>query len=49
VPGGNDTLLLGAIPTLSLNAVLVFASLLAGVASVLALRAASTRGRIASM
>lgn len=36
VPGGNDTLLLAAIPTFSAHAVTVFAALLAGVAVTLA-------------
>lgn len=37
VPGGNDTLLLVLIPTLSLQAVLSYVALLAGVAGVMAL------------
>jgi len=37
VPGGNDTLLLAAIPTFSVHAVAVLAALLAGVALALAL------------
>lgn len=36
VPGGNDTLLLAAIPTFSLQAIAVFGALLAGVAATLA-------------
>lgn len=35
VPGGNDTLLLAAIPTFSLQAIAVFGALLAGVAATL--------------
>jgi len=35
VPGGNDTLLLKALPTLALQAVAAYASLLAGIATVL--------------
>ena len=35
-PGGNDTLLLAAIPTFSLQAVTVYGALLAGVAFTLA-------------
>lgn len=37
VPGGNDTLLLGAMPSLSLQAVAAYAALLAGIAATLAI------------
>lgn len=49
VPGGNDTLLLAAIPTFSLQAVLAYAALLAGAAVTLAVRNMAGRGRFASM
>ncbi len=39
VPGGNDTLLLGAMPSLSLQAVVAYAALLAGIAVTLAVMA----------
>jgi hypothetical protein len=48
LPGGNDTLLLGAIPTLSLQAVIAYLALLAGVALVLAMQQALRRRGIAA-
>lgn len=39
VPGGNDTLLLGAMPSLSMQAVGAYAALLAGIAATLAVMA----------
>jgi hypothetical protein len=45
VPGGNDTLLLAAIPTFSLQAILAYAGLLAGVAATLAVRNMTGRRR----
>ncbi len=45
VPGGNDTLLLAAIPTFSLQAILSYAALLAGMTATLAVRNMTGRRR----
>jgi uncharacterized membrane protein YedE/YeeE len=48
LPGGNDTLLLGAIPALSLQGVIAYAALLAGVAAALTVLVAARGDRVAS-
>lgn len=48
LPGGNDTLLLGAIPALSLHGLTAYGALLAGVAIVLALQTIGPRNGVAT-
>ena len=48
LPGGNDTLVLGVIPALSLHGLTAYAALLAGVAIVLSLQDIARTRRVAS-